>query len=358
MTIYLDYSASAPIPPLVREKIVELLQKPHGNPSSVHGLGRRSRTIVESARQELASMIGAEPSKIVFTSGGTESNQHAHQENCVVSPTVHSSLRYINHPTWLPVMPNGAIDYDRAETLIRDQKPQWLVVELVNHETGVIHDVPRLASWTHAVGGRVHCDAVAALGKVDIDVEALGVDSLAVSGHKIGAPSGVGAVYTKDSQLAPIFSGGSQERERRPGTENVVGIAGFGAAVQWVQNQDNQRVSSLLGQFEAQILSISGAAINGGDTPRCGFVSNVSFSGCEGQVIATALDLQKVCCSTGSACSSGTKKPSPVLLAMGRERKEALSSVRFSLGWGTTEEEINHVTSILPEIVARARRFG
>jgi cysteine desulfurase len=370
--IYLDHNATAPLLPEVREVMGRVLAEAWANPSSIHAAGRRARTAVETARTQVAALIGALPDEIVFTSGGTEANHLAirglapPEGSLVSSPLEHPSVLGALEAAagsearvhWLPVAPDGRLSSGDLVTALT-AGAGLVSLALVNHELGNLYPIPELAGRTRAAGARFHCDAVQALGKVPVDVGALGADALTLSAHKIGGPKGVGAVWIRNGLLTrALLAGGHQERERRAGTENVPGIAGFGEACRLAAHglaDRAQRLADLRDRLERRLLAIAGARLHGDPAGRVPGVSNLGFAGAAGQLVAIGLDLEGVAVSTGAACSSGTVAPSPVLLALGLPPDQAREAVRFSVGPENSEEEIDRAAAIAERVVARVR---
>jgi cysteine desulfurase len=375
--IYFDHNATTPLCPAARSAMQLLIEDgaTFGNPSSIHAEGRAARELVERARRQVAASMGAAADDLVFTSGGTESDclgiiglaRLARERGA--SPRVVTSG--LEHPAVL-----GAVD-ELAQRGFAVQRVEvsgdgtisaeavaaacaggaaLVTLQLANHELGTLQDVGMLAEVARSVGALVHCDAVQALGKVELRVDALGVDALAVSAHKIGGPKGVGALWLARAhhELGAIISAGHQERGRRPGTENLVGVVGFGAAAEAAPT----RVEDLTAALEAGLARIDGARIHGADARRVGNTTSVSFDGVAGEVVVCSLDLEGVAVSTGAACTSGSVAPSPVLLAIGLGAGPAAGAVRFSLGATNTLAEVKVVLELLPGIVARARAFS
>jgi cysteine desulfurase len=373
--IYLDHNATAPLLPEVRAAMQAALVDSWANPSSIHAAGRRARSAVESARAEVAALIGADTEEIVFTSGGTEANHLAirgllpgsGERRAVVSsrlehPSVLGALEQLarlGHVLrWLPARPDGQLALEELEATMAGDTG-LLTLALVNHELGNIYPVDELAARARAAGALVHSDAVQALGRLPLAVADLGVDALSLSAHKIGGPKGVGAVWIKRGmQAASLLTGGHQERERRAGTENVAGIVGFGEACRLAGKglaDRAQRTASLRDRLETRLLAIPGARRHGDPEHRSPGVSNLGFRGAAGQLVAIGLDLEGVAVSTGAACSSGTVAPSPALLALGLPPDQAREALRFSLGPENTEQEVDRTAALVELVVARVR---
>lgn len=342
--IYLDFNATAPIVPAAREAVIDAMSDV-GNPSSVHAEGRRVRDRVERARNQVAELLGRPREQIVFTSGGTEANWlgvmalAAVAEQRGLPRTIATTS--IEHPSL-----KGPVEALIARGWQRATDASVVAMALVNHELGTIAEIP--------AAPLVHVDAVQAAGKLSLaDIKA---DSIAISGHKIGGPQGVGALAITVDEGLPLVEGGHQERGRRPGTENTLGIVGFGAAAAAIDAAGWQRARELGAEFEAGLRSIEGVRIHGDDRPRVGSTVNAGFSGARGEAIVMALDLEGISVSTGAACTSGSIQPSAVLLGLGLSETQAREAVRFSLGPTTTRDELNRVLELLPRIVERARR--
>ena len=347
--IYLDYNASAPLTEAARTAMVDALED-LANPSSIHAEGRRARDRVERARRQVADLVGRPREQIVFTSGGTEANQLgiamlARAAEARGLPRVVATTP-LEHPSL-----QGAIAALGWRTvMLPAHEPVGLVAAaLVNHELGTILDLAIVDEAARA-GALVHLDAVQAVGKLPLPP----VDSLAISAHKLGGPAGVGALVLARDEGLPVEAG-HQERGRRAGTENVVGIVGFGAAAAQVDLAAWPAVAALGDRLEQGILAIPGTRIHGADRPRVGGTVNAGFTGARGQDLVIALDLQGIAASTGAACTSGSVKPSEVLLGLGLSREQALEAVRFSLGRGTTPAQVDEVVQRLVPLVQRAR---
>lgn len=373
--IYADYNATTPVDPEVRAAMNEALDVSFGNPSSIHSAGQAARRLVDRARVQVAGLIGAEPDEIIFTSGGTESDNLAvlgvveaapgERKGVVTSAVEHKAVldpcAYLHKQghavTLLPVDGEGRLD---RRVLEAAAKAALFSVMLANNDTGTIQPVAQVAQVAQACGALMHTDAVQAAGKVAIDVNKLGVSLLSFSSHKIHGPKGAGALYVRRGvRLAPLVHGGRQERTLRPGTENVPAIVGFGKACALAQahlDADARRVAELRDRFEQQVLArISGTRCNGGLAERLPNTSNIAFVGLDGEAITIHLDMLGMAVSTGAACSSADKTPSHVLLAMGQTVAEARSSVRFSFGRDNTDEEIDHAVDWVVQAVKLLR---
>ena len=347
MPVYLDYNATAPMRPEVIGAVTAALAL-GGNPSSVHGPGRLARRAVEDAREEVAALIGAAPEDIVFTSGGTESNAlalfGAGRTRILASAVEHESVLRNAPCETIPVDANGFVDLAALAAML-DARPALVSVMLANNETGVIQPVAEAAEIAHRYGALFHCDAVQGAGKISVDVREIGADLLSLSAHKLGGPKGVGALYVAPHvTLKPLFDGGGQERRRRSGTENLSGIAGFGAAAKLAREHmgDYERLAGLRDALESQIRALAPrAVIFGQDAPRLANTSLVSMPEVASETQVIAFDLEGIAVSAGSACSSGKVEPSRVLRAMGYEMGVASTAVRVSLGWESGEEDVN-----------------
>jgi len=366
--IYLDYQATTPLDPTVRDAMLPFLGEIWGNPSSVHHVGRKSRALLDDARYRAAKFLGAKPSEIIFTSGGTEANalgvlglaavaeRRGLPRVVAASGIDHPSLRgavatlvargWVHRP--LAVSPGGRVEVDAQAV------PGVGVVALavVNHELGTLM-MDSAIEAARAAGALIHLDAVQAGGK--LAVSALAADALAVSAHKIGGPQGIGALAVSLDDGLPLIEAGHQERGRRPGTENVLGIVGFGAAAEVADPTAWPGVAALGAQLEDGLRRLGDVRIHGADAPRIGGTINAGFAGARGESIVIALDLAGIAASTGAACTSGSVQPSPVLLGLGLSPAQAREAVRFSLGRTTTADEIAAVLARLPAILARAR---
>jgi cysteine desulfurase len=372
MRIYLDNNATTAIHPDVLATLDTVLRNVFGNASSIHKEGQTARQVIEDARESVARLIGAESREIVFTSGGTESNNAAifgavstlgiHHivttaiEHPSVLQPVDAELRRRGHEVVLvPPSRDGAVDAGAVIDAIRPDT-RLVAVMLANNETGVIQPVAEIARACRERGVHIHCDAVQAAGKIDVDVRQLGVDTLSLSAHKMHAPKGIGALYVRrGTKMQSHLVGGAQERRRRAGTENVPLAAAFGVAAALAGETEYKReVAVLRDRFEASIADLQ-VTVNGARVPRVPNTSNVTFHGADGEGLVIGLDLKGVAVSTGSACSSGRVEASPVLLAMGLTEAEAKATVRFSLSRFTTAGEIETAVAILREVCSLSR---
>ncbi len=362
-TVYMDYNASVPIRPQAAAAVAAALSM-GGNPSSVHGHGRAARRIVEDAREQVAGAIGAPASALIFTSGATEANalalRGAGRKRILVSAIEHESVHQAAPDAEvIPVTKAGVADLDAlAEMLARDGEPALVSLMLANNETGVIQPVAEAAAIAHSHGALIHSDAVQAVGRIAVDINKLGVDLLSLSAHKLGGPAGSGALYRREGvALVPQLKGGGQERSQRAGTENVAGIAGFGAACEVaVYDLENAgRFADLRNALEKRIrLAAPHAMLFGADAARLPNTVCVALPGISAETQVMALDLAGVSVSAGAACSSGKVKVSAVLSAMGAAPDLARSAIRVSLGWGSTEADIDRFMTAWTGLSARS----
>lgn len=355
---YLDHNATSPLRPEAFDVMVEALRA-GGNPSSVHRAGRKARGLVEAARREVAALIGALPAEIVFTSGGTEANNMAMggsgRKRLLVSAVEHDSvLKAAPTAEIVPVDAHGVVDLAALERLLAaSDEPALVSVMFANNETGVMQPVADVVRLARQAGALVHCDAVQGAGKAPVDLHGLGVDYLSLSAHKLGGPIGVGALAVRGgAPFAPDRRGGGQESNRRAGTENVAGIAGFGAAA--AAAQTGLAVDGLRDHLEASLLAVApGARVFGAGARRLGNTTCLSMPGVKAETQVMALDLAGVCISAGAACSSGKVQRSAVLLAMGVEEAVAETAVRISLGWNSQTEEIERLIAAWRDLYIR-----
>jgi cysteine desulfurase len=373
--VYLDHNATTPLDPRVLDAMLPFLRDDYGNPSSLHWFGQRARGAVEEARARVAELLGADPAEIVFTSGGSESDNAAlrgatarakpPRSGIVCTAIEHhavlntaKALRDEGRPVAIVrVGEGGAVDLEELAASV-SETTALVSVMLANNETGVLQPVAEAARIAHARGALVHCDAVQGAGKVVVDVRALGVDLLTLSAHKVYGPKGVGCLYVRrGTPLAAFVRGGGQERNRRAGTQNVAGAVGFGAAAARARESlpaDAARVAARRDRLEARLLAIPGARRNG-EGPRVPNTTNVSFEGVEAEGLMIALDLEGIAVSTGAACAAGGVEPSHVLRAMGLPPERVESSLRLSLGRATTEPDVDHAADVVAAVVARQR---
>ncbi len=359
--VYLDWNATAPLRPEAREAMAVAWDL-CGNPSSVHAEGRQARRLVEEARAEVAGALGALPRNVVFTSGGTEANALALTpglrrgsslpvERLLVSAIEHASVlaggRFPAAAIGTIVVTNaGLLDLDRLRTALEGAPPALVSVMLANNETGAVQPVASAAKMVHAARGLLHVDAIQAFGKIPFDINALGADLVTVSAHKIGGPKGVGALILAEGVLGPdpLLRGGGQERGHRAGTENVSGIAGFGAAVKaalGIRDRDTIRLENLRNRLESGLRQAPGAIVFSEEAPRLPNTTLFTVPGLRAETAVIGFDLEGIAVSSGSACSSGKVQPSHVLEAMGCGPNMAQGAVRLSLGWSTSEADID-----------------
>ena len=376
--IYLDYAASAPLRPEVREVMLPLMEEQFGNASSIHRWGRAARARLEEARERLASILGASPKEIVFTRGGTEADNMAILGRALAAPGAavccttieHSAVLQAAHAAeragaplrLLPVDPEGRVD-ETALAEVLAELPAVVSTIWVNNETGTIQPVERIAARCREAGAVFHSDAVQALGKVPLRMDRVPLDLLALSAHKVGGPKGVGALFVRDgTPLVPLLHGGGQERKLRPGTEDIAGAAGFALAAELAERErksEMRRLQRLRDRLEDGIREqVSEVVINGAEGERVGSICNLSILGADAEMLLPALDVAGIAASSGSACASGAAEPSRVLLAMGLDAESAGPSLRFSLGRGTGEAEIERAIEILPEVIRRVRALA
>ncbi|MCX5716449.1 MAG: cysteine desulfurase NifS [Candidatus Omnitrophica bacterium] len=379
--VYLDHNATTPVDPLVLEAMLPYYREYFGNPSSIHEFGRLARKAIDDGRVSAAKLIGAKDvDEIVFTGSGTEADNFAlkgaadalkQKGNHIITSAIehHAVLNVCKaleksgfKVTYAPVDKSGIVKLDELKKAITD-KTILISIMYANNETGVIQPVEEIAKIAKEKGALFHTDAVQAVGKVPIDVSKLGVDLLSASAHKIYGPKGVGFLYIrKGIKPTPILLGGHHEKNRRAGTENVAGIAGFGKAAELAlknMDKDAQRVRSLRDGLEKGILSaIPHTYLNGHPEKRLCTTTNISFEFLEGESIILNLDMEGIAVSTGSACTSGSLEPSHVLTAMGVEAVRSQGSLRFSLGKENTEEDIDYVIKALAPIIERLRKMS
>ena len=385
--VYLDHSATTPADPRVVEAMLPYLMEKFGNASSVHFFGQEARAAVDRARRDVAALIHARPNEIVFVSGGTEANNLAirglldarsgdAKGHIITSSIEHSSVRGIcelleQHGweiTRLPAYEEGIV---RAEDVRAALRPDTALISvmLANNEIGTIQPIAEIGDFVREERARgnknllLHTDAVQAAGRIPLDVETLGCDLLSISAHKLYAPKGCGALYVRRGvRLTSLNVGGHQERERRAGTEGVPGIVALGAAAKLAREELDQRSEHdrrLRDRFEAKMsASVADIVFNGDRTRRLPHLSNISFRFIEGEGLLIGLDLQSIAVSTGSACSSGTLEPSPVILALGRNDELARGSIRFSFGKDNTDADVDYVLEVLPRVVSKLRELS
>ena len=376
-SVYLDYNATTPLRPEALDAMLPYLREGFGNPSSAHWAGRRAKQGLEDARERVAAFICARPAEILFTSGGTESNNLAlrgivaatrgKRAHVITTPIEHSStlepLRLLATEgvavDMLPVDSEGKIHVADVRAALRSDTA-LVSIGLANHEIGTIQPIAELSHITREHGVPLHLDAVQAAGKLPLDVNQLGADLLSLSAHKIYGPKGMGALYVrKGITLAPLMAGGAQEREKRPGTENVAAAVGFGVAATLAAQELELTTSHCLRLihrlWDGIQRRVPAVILNGSERSRLANTLNVWFTEAAGEGLLMGLDLAGIAVSTGSACAAGSIEPSHVLLALGRHEAAAKSALRFSVGKYTTEQEIDRVLEVLPEVVERVR---
>jgi cysteine desulfurase len=376
--IYFDHNATTPLHPAVLEAMTEALADDFGNASSVHAFGQKAKADLDLARGRVAALVGAEPNDLVWTAGGTEADNFAvrgiaealesrGRTHLVASAIEHEAVlntcKHLARRGWTLTLVDpdreGVVSPDALSEAITSQTALVSVMH-ANNEIGTIQPIVELAAVAHEAGAVFHTDAVQTVGKLEVDVEALGADLLSLSGHKFGGPKGTGALWIRrGTRIAPILTGGRHERNRRAGTENVPAVVGLGVAAiearrDLAAHQDG--VGRLRDRLEAGILSsVSGTVVNGDPIRRVHNTTNISFERVEAESLLIALDLEGIAVSTGSACSSGTLEPSHVLKAMRLPPSRTQGALRFSLGPTNTEAEVDHVLRVLPAVVDKLR---
>jgi cysteine desulfurase len=355
---YLDHNATSPLRPAAFDAMAAALRA-GGNPSSVHRAGRTARSLIDGARRQVAALVGALPAEVVFTSGGTEANNMAidgsGRKRVLASAIEHDSvLKAAPDAEIIPVDGNGVVDLGALERLLAlPGEPALVSVMFANNETGVLQPIADVVRLARQAGALVHCDAVQAAGKVRVDLHGLGVDYLSLSAHKLGGPTGVGALAIRSgAPFVPGRRGGGQESNRRAGTENVAGIAGFGAAAD--ASREGLMVEGLRDRMERSLLAIApGARVFGVGAPRLGNTSCISMPGVKAETQVMALDLDGLCVSAGAACSSGKVHRSAVLAAMGVEDAVAETAIRISCGWNTDSDDIERLIAAWRDLYIR-----
>jgi len=387
--VYLDHNATTPVEPEVLDAMLPYFSAEFGNAASIHTPGQRARAAAETAREQVAALLGARPQEIIFTSGGTESDNHAifgilrnaagASKHVITTQIEHEAVlnacqalekeggsaaghRPAIEVTYLPVDSSGLVDPEALRDAIRPQTALITVMH-ANNELGTVQPLEQIGKIAAQNDIYFHTDAVQSAGKIPLDVNVLGMDLLAISGHKFYAPKGIGALYIRGgTRLRQLLYGGHHQRGFRPGTENVPGIVGLGKAAEMASQslaQDAVRVSALRDELERGLLArISHARANAAAAPRTPNTSNITFLGIEGEALIIALDLKGLACSTGAACSSGAVEPSHVLTAIGLTPEEARASIRFSLGRHTTPAEIAFALDVVPAAVAQLRELS
>jgi cysteine desulfurase len=404
--VYLDHNATTPVEPEVLDAMLPYLSGEYGNASSIHTFGQKARAAVETARDRVAALIGARPQEIIFTSGGTEADNHAifgiarasgpktnAQPITVtgslsstsitprVTPPHHVITTAIEHEavlntcqvlekegvaavTYLPVDDEGRIDLDALRDSLQ-RNPHTLLITIMhaNNELGTVQPLEEIGRIAAGADVYFHTDAVQSAGKLPINVNSLKIDLLSLSGHKLYAPKGIGALYVRGgTRLRQLLYGGQHQRGFRPGTENVPGIVGLGKAAEIARKslaEDGARISALRDTLEQGLLQrVPHSRANGARAPRTSNTANITFPGIEGEAMVIALDLKGLACSTGAACSSGAVEPSHVLTAIGLPPEEARASLRFSLGRHTTTADVDFALEVVPAAVAQLRELS
>jgi len=378
--VYLDYAATTPTHPDVVKAMLPYFNESFGNPSSIYSYGQEAKGAIEEAREKVAVLIGAREDEIVFTSGGTESDNFAikgtafaqkDKRNHIITSTIeHHAILETCHflerrgfnVTYLPVDEYGLVDPGELKKAITDQTVLVSIMH-ANNEIGTMQPISELANIASEAGAYFHTDAVQTVGHIPVNVDELGIDILSLSGHKLYGPKGIGVLYIrKGTRLVPFMHGGGQERNRRGSTENVPAIVGLGKAAELARQEmpeEGPRLSILRDCLIKRILEqIPETRLNGHPQQRLPNNVNVSISYVEGESMLLNLDLEAICASTGSACSSSSLEASHVLLALGLTHEHAHSSLRFTMGKWTTEQDIDHVMETLPQIVAKLRAMS
>jgi cysteine desulfurase len=365
----MDANATTPLLPEVAAAMRPFFLEQFGNASSIHQEGQRARSAVEQARGQVARLLGCRPAEIVFTSGGTESDNLAifgsvsEGDHVITTAVEHhavlnAALRLGERKAEVDVLPvdsQGRVAVDDVRRALRPNT-KLISVMMANNETGTLQPVEEIGRLAAEAGVRFHVDAVQAAGKIPISVEAIGCHLLSISGHKMNGPQGMGALFVRrGTRLEPLFAGGAHERQRRAGTENVAGIVGLGKAAE-LAAEKSPVVEGLRDRMEAALRGLA-AAVNGGDSLRVPNTTNLRFESLDGEALVIALDLKGLAVSSGAACSSGASEPSHVLEAMGLSSSQARSSVRFSLHRETTQEEVDRAIELVTAQVARLREF-
>ena len=376
MRVYFDYNATTPLSPDATEVVVRTTREVFGNASSVHLFGQQAKATLDDARSAVAALINGDPSEVVFTSGGTEADNLAifgvvTEGDHLITSTVehHAVLNACKHleengcqVSYVSVDARGQVDPVDVRRALRPNT-KLITIMMANNETGVVQPVEEIGKIAAEADVYFHTDGVQAAGKVAVDVKKIGCDLLSLSGHKIHAPQGVGALYVrKGTLLHPMLYGGRHERSRRAGTENVPGIVGLGKAAELartgLERGEDGKMAAMRDRLERALARIEAMAVNGAGAPRVPSTANVRFDAIEGEALVIALDLKGLAVSTGAACSSGAIEPSHVLMAMGLRADEARASIRLSLGKQNTDEEVDFAIGLVPEIVARLRELS
>ena len=378
--VYLDYNATTPVAPEVLAAMLPYFSEEYGNASSIHTFGQRARGAVEEAREAVSELLGARPAEIMFSSGGTESNNHAifgvvglapgERKHVITSAIEHSAVldpctaleKRGVAVTVLPVDREGVVNPEDVRRAIRPETV-LITIMLANNELGTIEPMEEIGKIAAQARVTLHTDAVQAAGKIPIDVKKLGVHLLSISAHKLYGPKGVGALYVrKGTRLEPLLYGGHSERDRRPGTEDVTSIAGMGKAAELVlthMKEESRRIAGLRDRLENGLVErIPHARVNGARARRTPNTTNLTLPFIEGEAMVIALDLRGIACSTGAACSSGAVEPSHVLTAIGLAPEDARATLRLSLGHQTTDEEIDFALDTIPPVIDRLRQMS
>jgi cysteine desulfurase len=364
--LYFDHNSTTPVDPRVAA-VVDHAQREHfGNPSSLHLAGQNARQLLEQSRRNLAQALGAHPAEIIFTSGGTESNNLAIRG--VMATGLHAITTAIEHPsvlesfrgfevTHIRVNSQGVVNPEAIADAIRPET-KLISVMLANNETGVVQPIHEIAALARQQNILLHCDGVQAVGKMPVHLHDLGIDLFSISGHKFYAPKGVGALFVrKGVKLNALHLGGRHERGLRAGTENVAGAMALDCALNLCSPHEQQSLAELRNEFERRLLlEIPTAVVNAGAAPRLPNTSNILFPALSGEALLIALDLRGICVSTGAACSSGSVEPSPVLLAMGLTAQQARGCIRFSFGRGQTTAQVETLVASLAAAVGKMHK--
>ncbi|MBI2822373.1 MAG: cysteine desulfurase NifS [Acidobacteria bacterium] len=378
-SVYLDNSATTPVDRRVLEAMLPFFTEAFGNASSIHTFGQRAREAVEDARERLAHLIGANPKEVVFTSGGTESDNTAVRgvayhlrdkgkhiiTTRIEHPAILGACKALEeegfHITYLPVDPRGRVDAGGVAEAIT---PETVLITVMhaNNEIGTLQPIEEICEIAHARGILVHSDCVQTLGKIPLDMKKLRVDLASFSAHKLHGPKGVGALFVRRNvQFKPFIVGGSHERKRRAGTENVTGIVGFGKAAELALEhlpEMQTRIKGLRDRMESELARVPETRLNGHPELRVPHICNLSFGHTEGEGLLISLDLEGIAVSTGAACSSGSLEPSHVLVALGRDKRDVHGSLRFSFSRMNTDADVDSVVEVLPRIVDRVRSMS
>jgi cysteine desulfurase len=375
MPAYLDHNATTPVDPRVLEAMLPYLRGPYGNPSSLHRFGRAARDGIERARAQVAALLGAQPQQVIWTSGGTEANNLAIKGLCwgqtrgrvlygaTEHPAVMEAAESLKAEGWgvsqIPVSEDGTIEAEHLSASLRAEPVRLVSLMLANNETGVIHDTAAIAQAVHAAGAWMHVDATQAAGKLPMQFADVGADLLTLSSHKLYGPKGAGALLVgAEVDLSPLLHGGAQERGLRGGTENLPALVGFGAAAELAMQELDARIAhvrALQQQLEGGLQQLPGVTVFGQGAPRLSNTTQFALRGWEGEALLMHLDRKGFAVSSGSACASGSGKPSHVLLAMGVPVDVAQGAVRVSFGTGNTSEEVAQLLAALADFAAQVQ---